>query len=280
MTLDRIWVFGEAGADGVATITLEMLAKAREVAGTVEVFLGSDGAAGAAELGDHGAARVYSTGDLGGRMQGVSVASAVAAAIASGDVAAPDAFLLGTTYDGRDVARPALGEARGQRAVERGRPAHRRRPPSRGGAGVRRHDQRRLPVHRRRTRHLAGAPEVVRTLSGGRTTGGGGGSAGARTGRGRRRGGAGPLHRGVRGTQAGRGRHRGLRRAGARLRGGLLDDREAGQGARRRAGSQPSHRRRGLGALQLPGRPDRQGGQTDRLHRLRHLRRDPAPSWA
>lgn len=104
MTLDKIWVFGEVGDEGVATITLEMLAKAREVAGAVEVFIGGNGAACADELGDHGASRVYATGDLAGRMQGVSVASAVAAAISSGDVAAPDAFLLGTTYDGRDVA--------------------------------------------------------------------------------------------------------------------------------------------------------------------------------
>ena len=104
MALDKIWVFCEGGTDGVATITLEMLAKAREVADTVEAFCGGDGAACAAELGDHGAARVYSTGDLDGRMQGVSVASAVAAAVADGSVAAPDAFLLGTTYDGRDVA--------------------------------------------------------------------------------------------------------------------------------------------------------------------------------
>ncbi|MDE0655066.1 MAG: electron transfer flavoprotein subunit alpha/FixB family protein [Acidimicrobiaceae bacterium] len=104
MTLDKIWVFCEAGDDGVATITLEMLAKAREVAGTVEVFCGGDGAACAAELGDHGVTAVYATGDLDGRMKGVSVASAVAAAISDGSVAAPDAFLLGTTYDGRDVA--------------------------------------------------------------------------------------------------------------------------------------------------------------------------------
>ncbi len=104
MVLDKIWVYCEGGADGVATISLEMLAKAREVAGTVEAFCGGDGAACAAELGDHGATAVYSTGDLGGRMQGVSVASAVAAAITSGSVTAPDAFLLGTTYDGRDVA--------------------------------------------------------------------------------------------------------------------------------------------------------------------------------
>ncbi len=104
MALEKIWVFGEAGADGAATITLEMLAKAREVADTVEVFIGGDGAARAAELGDHGSAKVYATGDLAGRMQGTCVASAVASAIASGEVAAPDAFLFGTTYDGRDVA--------------------------------------------------------------------------------------------------------------------------------------------------------------------------------
>ncbi len=104
MTLDKIWVFCEAGDDGVATITLEMLAKAREVAGTVEVFCGGDGTACAAELGDHGVTTVHATGDLDGRMKGVSVASAVAEAISDGSVAAPDAVLLGTTYDGRDVA--------------------------------------------------------------------------------------------------------------------------------------------------------------------------------
>ena len=104
MALDRIWVYGEAGDDGVATITLEMLAKARELAGTVEVFIGGDGAAVAAELGDHGASRVHATGDLEGAMQGVSVASAVAAAFSEGTVDAPDVLMLGTTYDGRDVA--------------------------------------------------------------------------------------------------------------------------------------------------------------------------------
>ena len=104
MMLDKIWVFCEAGPEGVATITLEMLAKAREVAGTVEAFCGGDGAACAAELGDHGVTTVHATGGLDGRMKGVSVASAVAAAISDSSVAAPDAFLLGTTYDGRDVA--------------------------------------------------------------------------------------------------------------------------------------------------------------------------------
>ncbi len=104
MGLDKIWVFGEGDGDDVATITLEMLAKARELADTVEVFMAGDGDDYAEELGEHGADAVYATGDLDGAMQGVAVASAVAAAIESGDADAPNAFLLGTSQDGRDVA--------------------------------------------------------------------------------------------------------------------------------------------------------------------------------
>ena len=104
MGLDKIWVFGEANGDAVASITLEMLAAARGLADTVEVFMAGDGDDFAEELGAHGAETVFATGDLDGALQGVAVASAVAAAIESGDVDAPDAFLLGTTQDGRDVA--------------------------------------------------------------------------------------------------------------------------------------------------------------------------------
>ena len=81
MGLDKIWVFGEANGDAVATITLEMLAKARELADTVEVFMAGDGDDVAEELGDHGADTVYATGDLDGAMQGVSVASASGGAL-------------------------------------------------------------------------------------------------------------------------------------------------------------------------------------------------------
>jgi electron transfer flavoprotein alpha subunit len=104
MGLDKIWVFGEANGDAVASITLEMLVAARELADTVEVFMAGDGDDYAEELGEHGADTVYSTGDLDGALQGVAVASAVAAAIDGGDVDGPDAFLIGTTQDGRDVA--------------------------------------------------------------------------------------------------------------------------------------------------------------------------------
>lgn len=104
MGLDKIWVFGQSTGDDVASITLEMLAAARGLADTVEVFMAGDGDDYAEELGEHGADTVYSTGDLDGGLQGVAVAWAVAAAIEAGDVDAPDAFLLGTTQDGRDVA--------------------------------------------------------------------------------------------------------------------------------------------------------------------------------
>jgi electron transfer flavoprotein alpha subunit len=102
MAVNTIWVFAEATDGKVASITLEILAKAKELAGTVECIIAGDGAAVAGELGAHGASKVYATGDLSGALPGVPVASAIAAQVAAGN--APDAILFGTTYDGRDVA--------------------------------------------------------------------------------------------------------------------------------------------------------------------------------
>jgi electron transfer flavoprotein alpha subunit len=102
MALSKVWVHAETNENGVAPITLEMLAKAREIADTVEVFVGGDGAAVAATVGAHGASKVLATGDLGGKLQGVHVAAALAAAIEADG--APDLIMLGTTYDGRDIA--------------------------------------------------------------------------------------------------------------------------------------------------------------------------------
>lgn len=102
MAMSKIWVFAEASGGNVSTITLEMLAKARQLASTVEcIYGGGDAEAIAATLGAHGASKVWSTGDLSGALAGVPVAAAVAAAAAA---EAPDAILFGTTYDGRDVA--------------------------------------------------------------------------------------------------------------------------------------------------------------------------------
>ena len=103
MALSKVWVHAELNPEGaVAPISLEILAKAREIADVVEVFTGGDGAALAETVGQHGATKVLATGDLSGKIQGAHVGAALAAAIEAGD--APDALLLGTTYDGRDIA--------------------------------------------------------------------------------------------------------------------------------------------------------------------------------
>jgi electron transfer flavoprotein alpha subunit len=102
MSLSKVWVYAEADDDKVKTITLEMLAKAREIGDTVEAVFGGDGDAVAATLGAHGATKVYATGDLGGHLPGVAVGAAMAEAIKAGN--GPDLILFGTTYDGRDVA--------------------------------------------------------------------------------------------------------------------------------------------------------------------------------
>jgi electron transfer flavoprotein alpha subunit len=102
MALNRIWVFAEASDGKVAPTTLEMLTKARELGGTVEAVYGGDASDLASDLGAYGASKVYATGDLAGSLQGVPVASAIAQQVAAGD--GPDLVMLGTTYDGRDVA--------------------------------------------------------------------------------------------------------------------------------------------------------------------------------
>jgi electron transfer flavoprotein alpha subunit len=103
MGLSKIWVYAEATDGTVAPITLEMLAKARTLADTVEaVYAGGDADAVAATLGAHGATTVHATGDLGEQLVGQPAASAIAAVVKAGN--GPDAILFGTTYDGRDVA--------------------------------------------------------------------------------------------------------------------------------------------------------------------------------
>ncbi|MEZ5322189.1 MAG: electron transfer flavoprotein subunit alpha/FixB family protein [Microthrixaceae bacterium] len=97
--VSKIWVLAEAAGGEVAPITLEMLTKARELADTVEAVYGGDAAGIAEQLGRYGATAVHATGDLGGSLLGVPLAAAIAASDAK-----PDAILLGTTQDGRDVA--------------------------------------------------------------------------------------------------------------------------------------------------------------------------------
>ena len=60
MAISKIWVFAEADGDKPAGATLELLTKARELAGTVEaVYVGADAATLAGGLGAHGATKVF-----------------------------------------------------------------------------------------------------------------------------------------------------------------------------------------------------------------------------
>ena len=101
MAVDKIWVVAESTEGKAVTSTLENLTGVRTLATTVEVVTWGDASAFAAELGDHGAAKVFSAGDLNGALPGVPMAAAIAAlAEAEG---APAAIVLAQTYDGRDI---------------------------------------------------------------------------------------------------------------------------------------------------------------------------------
>jgi electron transfer flavoprotein alpha subunit len=103
MAISKIWVVAEPTDAGLTTTTLELLSAARSFASTVEaVTWGPNGSTTATVAGEYGATVVHDVGDLGGLLPGVSVASAIAGAIAAGN--GPDAILIPTSYDGRDIA--------------------------------------------------------------------------------------------------------------------------------------------------------------------------------
>ena len=103
MSIEKVWVLAEVSDGRPITSSLELLTRARDMAHTVEaVAWGADTQAAAAELGNHGASKVYDVGDLAGGLAGPPVAAAIAAAVQAG--AGPDVILVPATYDGRDVA--------------------------------------------------------------------------------------------------------------------------------------------------------------------------------
>jgi electron transfer flavoprotein alpha subunit len=100
VAISKIWVFAEADGDKPASVTLEILTKARELADTVEaVYVGANGDALAAGLGEHGATKVFAV-DPGDALPGIVGAAALASLVAEH---APDAILFAQSYDGRDA---------------------------------------------------------------------------------------------------------------------------------------------------------------------------------
>jgi electron transfer flavoprotein alpha subunit len=102
--LDKIWVVAEPapGGAGVASLSLELLTKARDLATTVEAVTWADPTDLAGEVGSYGATTLYGVGDIGALLPGPAVAGAIAAAVVAGS--GPKAVLVPQTYDGRDIA--------------------------------------------------------------------------------------------------------------------------------------------------------------------------------
>jgi electron transfer flavoprotein alpha subunit len=102
MTLSSLWVVVEPSNAGLTSVSLELLSVARTLGATVSAITwGDDGAGLAAQAGEFGATTLYNVGGLNGALPGVPVASAIATLVSQG---APDAILIPSSYDGRDIA--------------------------------------------------------------------------------------------------------------------------------------------------------------------------------
>ncbi len=104
MALGKIWVFAEIAGGKPAPVALELLTKARSLAGTVEaVAFAPDAAEAATDLGAHGATTLFAGTDplWGELLLGGPAAAALATLIAEHK---PDLILFGMTYTSRDVA--------------------------------------------------------------------------------------------------------------------------------------------------------------------------------
>jgi electron transfer flavoprotein alpha subunit len=102
MTLSTLWVVAEPSNGSFTTTSLELLTHARSLATNVAAITWGEGGALGALAGEYGASTLYDVGDLNGALPGVPVAAAIQAL--SESVGAPDALLIPTSYDGRDVA--------------------------------------------------------------------------------------------------------------------------------------------------------------------------------
>jgi electron transfer flavoprotein alpha subunit len=102
MAPSNIWVVAEPSSGSFTTTSLELLTHARTFGAAISAITWGAEPALAAVAGDYGATTLYDAGELAGALPGVPVASAIAALVAS--VGAPDAILIPTSYDGRDIA--------------------------------------------------------------------------------------------------------------------------------------------------------------------------------
>ena len=276
----KVWVFAEAVDDKVTTATLELLTKAREIGSTVEAVY-----AGLRRLGRDRRDRRFVRRDEAARDR--SGRRFAGSGRGGGNRRARgfreprrDPVRADVRRSRRD--RPLVGQARPAGAHQRHVAVGRRRLAGVRHRDLRRRDARRREAHRPTARRsIAIRPEVVRGRGVGRRCG-----RGRERRRGRRRPcgrgqGARPPRGGAAGSEARRGGGRRLRwswnRCGRELRAARRGARQVAQG---RVGRIARDRRRRLGAVRVAGRPDRQDGEAEGVHRARHLRRDASTSSA
>ena len=100
--MTRIWVYAELNQGKLQAISLELLAKARELGDVEAIALGPGARQAAEQLGRHGAKKVYVNEDQAfAEYLAEPAADTLAAAVGKG---APDLLLFGFTADSRDVA--------------------------------------------------------------------------------------------------------------------------------------------------------------------------------
>ena len=95
----KVWVYAEEEDDKPASSTLELVTKARELGDVEAVYVGSDAAALAVPLGEHGVTTVYAT-DPGEALPGVVAAALLTQLVEQHH---PDLLLFAQSYDGRDA---------------------------------------------------------------------------------------------------------------------------------------------------------------------------------
>ena len=101
MGISNIWVFAQTTDGAASSATLELLTKASSLGGSVTAFVAGTAGDGAAAFADHGAAKIYETGDLAGALPGAAVSAAMKSVIDGGD--SPDLVMFPQNYEGRDV---------------------------------------------------------------------------------------------------------------------------------------------------------------------------------
>jgi electron transfer flavoprotein alpha subunit len=97
-----IWIYAELAENGVQAVSLELLAKARDLGDVEAVALGPGAAAAAEKLGQHGAKKVYISEDAAFRDYLAEPATDTLEALVKEH--SPSLLLFGFTYDSREVA--------------------------------------------------------------------------------------------------------------------------------------------------------------------------------